>query len=66
MFPLASYSDFVKEQIKGVGVGEFRIVDVGEKDYHAFRMNLQKIAKSKGLKFKTRLIKGELWIGRVK
>ena len=61
-----SYSGFVRKQVEGMDVDDLIIADLGEKaEFHAFRMNLTKIAEKLGMKFKTKIKDGKLYVGRV-
>lgn len=66
MFSLNNYAKFVREQVQGVKIGQFKIADVGEKNLQTFRMNLSQIGIRSGVKYKTKVIDGDLYVARVK
>lgn len=66
MFSLVNYADFVRQQIKDLEIGQYKQADVGQKDLQTFRMNLSQIGARSGLKYKTKVIDGDLYIARIK
>lgn len=59
------YKQFVRDQVKSMKMDELKIVDLGSKDVARFRMNLFQIDKELGFRFKTKVVNGELYVGRV-
>lgn len=61
------YSDFVLEQVKGLGVGDSIKADFGSKNKSQFRSTLSYIAASLGVGLKTKSgSDGSLWIARIR
>jgi len=62
----ACYSDFVKNQIKKLSVGEAVMADLGQKDVVSFRASLAYASSQLGRSCKTKTDRnGNLWIKRV-
>ncbi len=60
------YSDFVKEQIKNLKVGESKKADIGIKTKSQFRSMITYSAASIGIKVKTKCsADGSVWVIRV-
>ena len=59
------YKQFVREQVDSMNLDELKIIDTGSKDIAAFRMNLFQFAKESGKKFRTKVVDGELYVGRM-
>lgn len=64
-FKTENYFNFVMSQVKDMEVDDLNKVDVGSKDFSAFRMNLHNCAKKLNVKFKTKVKNNELFVGRV-
>lgn len=64
-FKTENYFNFVMNQVKDMEVDDLNKVDVGCKDFSAFRMNLHICAKKLNVKFKTKVKDNELFVGRV-
>jgi hypothetical protein len=60
-----SYKSFVVSQVEDMEFDELKVVDVGNKDSEAFRMNLAKYSNHSGKKFKTKIVDGKLYVGRI-
>lgn len=60
-----SYRRFVVEQLEPIKLDEAAVVDLGEKDATAFRMNLNQYCNKTGKKFKTKIVDGKLYVGRI-
>jgi len=62
---VGSYKSFVISQVNSMKVDDLKLVDVGDKDPSAFRMNLNQFAIANGKKFRTKISNGELYVGRI-
>lgn len=60
-----NYSNFVKSQVEDMKVDDLKIVDIGDRPVSRFRMNLSRIASDIGYKFKTKVVDGKLYVGRI-
>lgn len=63
---VGTYREFVWEQVRDMGIDDLKQVDVGIKDIHSFRMNLGQFADKEDRKFKTKVVDGVLYVGRVR
>lgn len=63
--PWFNYRAFVREQLEVMEVDEVIIADIGKKTIKAFRMNLDAEGKKMGRKFRTKVVDGELYVGRI-
>lgn len=64
--PWFNYRAFVRKQLEPMKVDDVIIADIGKKTIKAFRMNLDAEGKKAGKKFRTKVVDGELYVGRMK
>lgn len=63
---LSNYKQFVLSQVDKLEIEDLIKADLGGKDIETFRVKLGQFAAKSEKRFKTRVIDGELYVGRIK